>query len=138
MREWEIGAVENIHGALPYIRFAPILALVGVGLNRIGKVGWTPTPSKSYEEAMNFFNLALEIDPKSSKMELAVLYQALGNIDLAVETAAEEARLRPSDTIVRSVLGWNDRVPARGVRALRSTRLPAGRAGTFRLPRWAA
>ena len=36
--------------------------------------------------------------------------------------------------------GWhvNDRVPARGVRALRSTRLPAGRAGTFRLPRWAA
>ena len=38
MREWEIGAVENIHGALPYIRFAPILALVGVGLNRIGKV----------------------------------------------------------------------------------------------------
>ena len=31
-----------------------------------------------------------------------------------------------------------DRVPARGVRALRSTRLPASRAGTFRLPRWAA
>ena len=27
---------------------------------------------------------------------------------------------------------------SRGVRALRSTRLPAGRAGTFRLPRWAA
>ena len=39
MREWEIGAVENIHWnyALPYIRFAPILALVGVGVNRIGK-----------------------------------------------------------------------------------------------------
>ena len=37
MREWEIGAVENIHGALPYILFAPILALVGVGVNRIGK-----------------------------------------------------------------------------------------------------
>ena len=37
MREWEIGAVENIHGALPYIRFAPLLALVGVGVNRIGK-----------------------------------------------------------------------------------------------------
>ena len=37
MREWEIGAVENI-GALPYIRFAPILALVGVGVNRIGKL----------------------------------------------------------------------------------------------------
>ena len=32
MREWEIGAVENIHGALPYIRFAPILAPVGVGV----------------------------------------------------------------------------------------------------------
>ena len=31
-----------------------------------------------------------------------------------------------------------DRVPRSGVRALRSTRLPAGRAGTFRLPRWAA
>ena len=38
MPEWEIGAVENIHGALPYIRFAPILALVGVGVNRIGKL----------------------------------------------------------------------------------------------------
>ena len=38
MREWEIGAVENIHGALPYIRFAPLLALVGVGVNRIGKI----------------------------------------------------------------------------------------------------
>ena len=38
MREWEIGAVQNIHGALPYIRFATILALVGVGVNRIGKV----------------------------------------------------------------------------------------------------
>ena len=37
MREWEIGAVENIHGALPYIRFAPILALVSVGVTRIGK-----------------------------------------------------------------------------------------------------
>ena len=33
---------------------------------------------------------------------------------------------------------YRDRVPARGVRALRSTRLPAVRAGTFRLPRWAA
>ena len=31
-----------------------------------------------------------------------------------------------------------DRVPARGVRASRSTRLPAGRAGPFRLPRRAA
>ena len=37
MREWEIGAVENIHGALPYIRVATILTLVGVGVNRIGK-----------------------------------------------------------------------------------------------------
>ncbi len=37
MREWEISAVENIHGAFPYIRFVPILALVGVGVNRIGK-----------------------------------------------------------------------------------------------------
>ena len=84
--------------------FAAAYAAIG-GTYRIeGQVGWTPTPSKSYEEAMNFFNLALEIDPKSSKMELAVLYQALGNIDLAVETAAEEARLRPNDTIVRSVL----------------------------------
>ena len=40
--------------------------------------------------------------------------------------------LRPGLTVVE------DRVPARGVRALRSTRLPAGRAGTFRLPLWAA
>jgi hypothetical protein len=37
MREREIGAVENIHSALPYIQVAPILALVGVGVNRIGK-----------------------------------------------------------------------------------------------------
>ena len=41
MREWEIGAVENIHGALPYIRVAPILALVGVGVTRIGKEATT-------------------------------------------------------------------------------------------------
>ena len=39
---------------------------------------------------------------------------------------------------MRRLVQLNDRVPARGVRALRSTRLPAGRAGTFRLPRWAA
>ena len=31
-----------------------------------------------------------------------------------------------------------DRVPAGGVRAWRPTRYPAGRAGTLRLPRWAA
>ena len=43
MREWEIGAVENIHGALPYIRVVPILALVGVGVNRIGKVHSFPS-----------------------------------------------------------------------------------------------
>ena len=49
---------------------------------------------------------------------------------------------RPGDTRDRAILMllivYGDRVPARGVRALRSTRLPAGRAGTFRLPRWAA
>ena len=48
MREWEIGAVENIHGALPYIRVATILTLVGVGVKRIGKLHtsverWTRT-----------------------------------------------------------------------------------------------
>ena len=42
MREWEISAVENIHGALPSIRSAPILALVGVGVTRIGKEGRLP------------------------------------------------------------------------------------------------
>ena len=35
----------NIHGALPYIRFAPILALVGVGVNRIGKQRTIQTPN---------------------------------------------------------------------------------------------
>ena len=58
---------------------------------------------------------------------------------------------RPRTTDMREVLNailylaeggiaWRmlDRVPRSGVRALRSTRLPAGRAGTFRLPRWAA
>ena len=42
------------------------------------------------------------------------------------------------DAKVEDIIAEGDRVPARGVRALRSTRLPAGRAGTFRLPRWAA
>ena len=46
------------------------------------------------------------------------------------ELAAKKRGAKPAER--------NDRVPARGVRALRSTRLPAGRAGTFRLPRWAA
>ena len=32
----------------------------------------------------------------------------------------------------------SDRVPAGGVRAWRRSRYPAGRAGTLRLPRWAA
>ena len=40
--------------------------------------------------------------------------------------------------IILDAVDASDRVPARGVRALRSTRLPAVRAGTFRLPRWAA
>ena len=44
----------------------------------------------------------------------------------------------PSPALLDAYKRYHDRVPARGVRALRSTRLPAGRAGTFRLPRWAA
>ena len=57
MREWEIGAVENIHGALPYIRFAPLLALVGVGVNRIGK----QQPSADGDAAPSF--LPVEVVP---------------------------------------------------------------------------
>jgi len=98
--------------------FATAYAAIG-GTHRLdGQVGWTPTPAKSYEEAMKFFNLALEIDPKSSKMELAVLYQALGTIDLAVETAAEEALVRPNDFIVRGILGWNLNAAGRPAEAL--------------------
>ena len=39
---------------------------------------------------------------------------------------------------VADLEGRVDRVPAGGVRAWRPTRYPAGRAGTLRLPRWAA
>ena len=56
MREWEIGAVENIHGALPYIRFAPILALVGVGVNRIGK----DTLKKLFPERIEYIVISVD------------------------------------------------------------------------------
>ena len=51
--------------------------------------------------------------------------------------AADIVGAAPEDTLLLTD-EFRDRVPARGVRALRSTRLPAGRAGTFRLPRRAA
>ena len=82
MREWEIGAVENIHGALPYIRFAPILALVGVGVNRIGKhrtssssrsgyhylaAGNCPDGEKRMPEQLDFLqSLAIPIVPRGA------------------------------------------------------------------------
>ena len=60
-----------------------------------------------------------------------------------VETIIEAARHFEDQSVDWVVIGKGqsaplDRVPRSGVRALRSTRLPAGRAGTFRLPRWAA
>ena len=51
-------------------------------------------------------------------------------------TASRATRSSASHAV--NAVSHCDRVPARGVRALRSTRLPAGRAGTFRLPRRAA
>ena len=54
------------------------------------------------------------------------------------ETGEMEAVLGTVEPFIHLATPRQDRVPARGVRALRSTRLPAGRAGTFRLPRWAA
>ena len=53
------------------------------------------------------------------------------------------ARLRRHAETIGERLGRDraallDRVPTRGVRAWRPTRYPAGRAGTLRLPRWAA
>ena len=58
-------------------------------------------------------------------------FDRLVEADLFLLERMFELRMRASEQGL-------DRVPARGVRALRSTRLPAGRAGTFRLPRWAA
>ena len=62
MGEWEIGAVENIHGALPYIRFAPILALVGVGVNRIGKKYCKAAQSKSLFRVAQFCSARALLD----------------------------------------------------------------------------
>ena len=58
--------------------------------------------------------------------------------DEAARRAVTNNRARLKSGVAREAFKLRDRVPARGVRALRSTRLPAGRAGTFRLPRWAA
>ena len=56
----EIGAVENIHGALPYIPFAPILALVGVGVNRIGKVRCSPSVLRASRSSIpNWFRSSI-------------------------------------------------------------------------------
>ena len=83
MREWEIGAVENIHGALPYIRFAPILALVGVGVNRIGKLPSTP-PRYTHQDknehdslvafklGQNIQNFAFSVDVSKAQCEAEI------------------------------------------------------------------
>ena len=59
-------------------------------------------------------------------------------ISCAAEVIARHPRSYEQEDFVFDPLHYLDRVPRSGVRALRSTRLPAGRAGTFRLPRWAA
>ena len=59
-------------------------------------------------------------------------------LQLAGNSARQAASILQFYRLAYGMAGERDRVPARGVRALRSTRLPAGRAGTFRLPRWAA
>ena len=71
MREWEIGTAENIHGALPYIRFAPILALVGVGVNRIGKARSTINAGNwmGYEGQPTVFEITMTRDvPDSAEL----------------------------------------------------------------------
>ncbi len=59
----EIGAVENIHGALPYIPFAPILALVGVGVNRIGKRRTSLSKARSIAANNEFLFISMKAEP---------------------------------------------------------------------------
>ena len=67
--------------------------------------------------------------------------QAFRTLGVSEQSVTAQVGLGLSSVAETSDQGFGifheDRVPARGVRALRSTRLPAGRAGTFRLPRWA-
>ena len=84
MREWEIGAVENIHGALPYIRFAPLLALVGVGVTRIGK-------DPSYATA------------KGRSENRASVILAIENLLMTQSTEHWVARLQPLGLVIAGV-----------------------------------
>ena len=75
--------------------------------------------------------------PESGSIGLLELIEYRGPFGLGIERDIHFTA-NYSLSIYAEAARAADRVPARGVRALRSTRLPAGRAGTFRLPRWAA
>ena len=97
MREWEIGAVENIHGALPYIRFAPILALVGVGVNRIRKI-----------ETMNMWggNELLAFEIRKSHIGVQVIQQS-GRVLPCDAADAVEWYLETGTRIGREIIHQN-------------------------------
>ena len=84
MREWEIGAVENIHGALPYIRFAPLLALVGVGVNRIGKEATSAATAAIMEVEPEAVRIRVQFGHDSAALD--------GSGNEAVENGARLAR----------------------------------------------
>ena len=94
-----------------------------------------------------------KIDEGIEKSDFVLLFLSsvsvtkTGYFQRELNYALEQQQLRPEGArfIIPIIIdgcqppvSLRDRVPAGGVRALRSTRLPAGRAGTFRLPRWAA
>ena len=96
MREWEIGAVENIHGALPYIRFAPILALVGVGVNRIGK---------ARSKAMHRAIADLMVGPvKRYEAQVRAGENPWNTIDRTAVDAAAIARTAPPGPLLNALL----------------------------------
>ena len=96
------------------------------------RLGLTPGQAYDGEAAMELLNALPE-----NAMVLADKAYDANAIREMINGQGAWANI-PPESNRKDPICFSRSCPASGVRALRSTRLPAGRAGTFRLPRWAA
>jgi tetratricopeptide (TPR) repeat protein len=86
-------------------------------------------PGPAFDRAMTILNQACALDPDhaGAHSALAFLYQAMGEIDMAVETSQKAFALNPNDFNNHAILGWNLNFAGRPAEALvaleRATRL---------------